>query len=618
MTTSALPIASQQDGSYPRPQLLRRAWADLSGEWEFTNGRRDAHPGEVRFDRLITVPYPPEAPLARLRRTREGGSGETAPNDYSSLWYRREFDDAELAAAGFGTQGSRVLLHFGAVDWAASVWVNGIGVARHSGGQTPFSADITSALRPGQSNELVVHALDDPGDVSILRGKQDWLERPHSIWYERTSGIWQPVWLEAVAATSIASLAWTSDIAQATVDVEVDVDGPCDDDSWLRVRLERAGELLAEQRTRLLARTQHLSLHLPSQGNGQQYFDQLWRPEAPNLIDAIVELETARSRDEVASYLGLRSIAVEGRHLVLNDRPITVRAVLSQNYWPESHLAAPSAEALRHEVESILALGFNTARVHQKAEDPRFLYWADRLGLMIWGETANAYAFDRRAMTNLVSEWTSLVTRDISHPSIVVWVPLNESWGVEHIAHDPRQQAFSRGISDLTRALDGTRVVMSNDGWQHTTSDLHTVHDYESNPAVLAARYADRAAVEELFEGFRPAGRVISVGAGYTGKPMILSEFGGVSLRTGDAAGWGYSSANTPAEFDERVCTLIRTVANAGGLSGFCYTQLTDTGQEVNGLLTADRTPKIPVEHIRAAVRGEPAGTAAADPPDTP
>jgi len=577
---------------------MRREWADLTGTWDFALGAPDAQPADVAFDRTITVPFPPESAASGLA---EGGM-------LHSVWYRRRITDADLAAAGAGAgdaAGGRVLLHFGAVDWEATVWVNGVVVATHRGGQSPFTADVTAVLRADGTDEIVVHAVDDPEDVSILRGKQDWRDQPHAIWYHRTTGIWQPVWLEAVPRTAIARLGWSSDIPEAAVSVDVELSGPIDEDAWLHVELRHDGEVLAEARTKVLSRFETVRLTLPRQTNGQQHEELLWSPESPNLIDAVVRLESANGSDAVASYLGMRSVAADGTAFLLNDRPVKLRAVLAQNYWPESHLAAPSAGALRREVELIRELGFNTARVHQKAEDPRFLYWADRLGLMVWAETASAYAFDRRAVTNLVSEWTSLVGRDLSHPSVIVWVPLNESWGVQHIAHDPRQRALSRSVADITRALDGTRPVISNDGWEHTRSDIWTIHDYEARPEVLAARYGDAASLDEMISGFGPAGRRISVDGDTGIKPIMLTEFGGVSLRPANGTDWGYSTADTPAEFGDRVCALIAAAEAAVPLSGFCYTQLTDTGQETNGLLYDDRSPKVPIEAIRAAVLGQ-------------
>jgi beta-galactosidase/beta-glucuronidase len=595
---SAAPVdPTTHDGTYPRPQLMRPRWRDLSGPWEFArDDELAARLGDVVFDRTIIVPFPPESPASGIHET----------GFLPCVWYRRRFGPQELADAGFGQERSRVLLHFGAVDHSASVWVNGRLVAAHEGGQTPFTADISDAVDPAAENVVVVRAVDLPDDVSVPRGKQDWREEPHSIWYHRTTGIWQPVWLECVPEVSIADLVWRTDLPSASVDVDILLAGVVPQDSWLRVTLAHRDQVLMETRVRSMGRSAASArLILPSQLNGQQYEELLWSPQRPTLLAAAVALESADGAvlDEVASYVGLRSAGVSRERFLLNDRPTVVRAVLAQNYWPETHLAA-TAEMLRREVELILDLGFNTARVHQKAEDPRFLYWADRLGLMIWAETANAYAFDERSISTLVGEWTAIVRRDISHPSIVVWVPINESWGVQHIAHSPRQQAFSRSIADLTRALDGTRPVISNDGWEHAASDIWTVHDYEADPEVLAARYGDETELRRMLAGFGPAGRRMAVGPGGDEHPVMLTEFGGVSLSTGDEGAWGYSTARDAGAFEEQVTAILRAVRTAPPLAGFCYTQLTDTGQETNGLLYADRSPKVPVDRIRAAVTG--------------
>jgi beta-galactosidase/beta-glucuronidase len=590
--------AVHQDGSYPRPQLMRTHWHDLGGPWSFAfDGNPRRQPADVVFDREIIVPFPPESTAS--------GIGDTGYHD--AVWYRRTFEPADLAAAGLTAERPRVMLHFGAVDWLAEVWVNDRFVGRHEGGQTPFAFDITADIDPEHANEVVVRAVDDPHDVSLLRGKQDWREHPHAIWYHRTTGIWQPVWLECVPDAAIEALAWRTDLPTASVDLDVDFDHRVPEGSWLHVALDHDGETLAETRVLVLDRTCTVRLVLPRQRNGQQYEELLWSPRRPTLLGATVRLEDSEGRaiDTVGSYLGLRSVGTDSRRLLLNDRPMRLRAVLSQNYWPESHLAAPSAAALRREVELILELGFNAARVHQKAEDPRFLYWADRLGLMLWAETANAFAFDTSAMTNLTREWLDLVRRDGSHPSIITWVPLNESWGVQHISHDPRQRSFSLALAELTRSLDASRPVVSNDGWEHTDSDIWTVHDYEPDAAVLAERYRDLSALEAMLEGIGPAGRRMSTTHPDRGQPIMLTEFGGVSLRSaGDDEAWGYSEAPDADAFETHVCALLSAAGGSPVLAGYCYTQLTDTGQETNGLLYADRTPKIPIERMRAAVRG--------------
>ncbi|GAA3895305.1 glycoside hydrolase family 2 TIM barrel-domain containing protein [Leifsonia kafniensis] len=598
MTNPPTPTASAQDGTYPRPQLMRPNWRELDGQWDFGFGTDpiQTHTSAI-FDKSILVPFPPESPAS--------GIGDTGY--HLVAWYRRTFSALDLKEAGQREGHDRVLLHFGAVDWAADVWLNDEFLGRHEGGQSPFSFDISDSIATAGSNTLVVRAVDDPHDVSVPRGKQDWKEAPHSIWYHRTTGIWQPVWLEAVPPIRVAELTWETSIPTASVDLELSLNQYPESDTWAKVTLAFDGEVLGEARFHLLERTSQLRLSIGRQRNGQQYEELLWSPEHPRLIDANVTIERSEAiLDSVSSYLGLRSVATSHRQFLLNDRPYYMRSVLSQNYWPESHLAAPDAGALRREVELIKELGFNAARVHQKAEDPRFLYWADKLGLLVWGETASAYEFNARAIGALTTEWMELVKRDRSHPSIVAWVPLNESWGVQHISHDTQQQAFSRAISDLTRALDSTRPVISNDGWEHTASDIWTIHDYDTDPDSLATRYGSADTLANLLDGYGTAGRRISITQEDSGQPIMLTEFGGVSYVDGEVEGsWGYSSANDLTEFEMQIRSQLQAVYSSPILAGFCYTQLTDTGQETNGLLWADRTAKLPIERLRRAILGE-------------
>jgi len=631
MTAPNVSRASDQDGTYPRPQLVRPAWADLCGEWGFAADDADEglalgwHRDAGRFERRITVPFPPESPA----------SGIGATGYHPVVWYRRVIAAADLARAGLGAegeraqgeraQGERLLLHFGAVDYRAEVWLDGEHLGRHDGGQTPFTFDVTEvvARAGGRDLPLVVRAEDDPLDVAQPRGKQDWHLEPHSIWYHRTSGIWQPVWLEAVPAVHVSELAWRTDVPDASVTLTARLSRRPRSPLTLAVRLEHDGELLAEHRVRVLDRDVRVRIDVPRQANGQEYEDLLWSPERPTLVDATLELSAdpdpdpqpdpagaapahaTGPRDVVHSYLGVRSAAIAHGAFVLNDRPYYLRSVLEQGYWPASHLAAPSADALRAEVQVIKDLGFNAARVHQKAEDPRFLYWADRLGLAIWAETANAYAFSPRSVQQLTTEWLDLVRRDVSHPSIVTWVPLNESWGVQHGSHDPAQQHYGLALANLTRALDPTRPVVSNDGWEHTDSDIWSVHDYAERGAEIRARYATPEAVRALLDGFGPAGRRMRVvPVADRGQPVMLTEFGGVSHADGRENAWGYSTATDDADFEARVGDLLDAVRACPPIAGYCYTQLTDTDQETNGLLDADRHPKLPLETLRQIILG--------------
>jgi beta-galactosidase/beta-glucuronidase len=599
--------------------LLRDRWTDLCGTWQlaFDDARVGVDHGwaalddlgdRAVFDRDVTVPHPPESAAS--------GVGDTGPR--AVFWYRRGLRLADVSGGdAVRTRGHRVVLHFGAVDHSAHVWLDGALLGRHEGGQTPFSFDITNALAAGGEHVLVVRAHDDPQDVTQPRGKQDWEDEPHGIWYHRTSGIWQPVWCEVVPPTAVEHLAWTPDVPGARVDLGITLlDTPAEPVTVL-VRLVLAGQLLAEHRVRVEGRRTRTTIAVPALLNGQGRARLLWSPEQPRLVDATVQvLRADEVLDEVTSYLGLRSTGVGGRAFLLNGLPYHVRAVLGQGYWPSSHLAAPDAGALRREVELIKELGFNTVRVHQKVEDPRFLYWADRLGLLVWGETANAYAFTPEAVRRLTTEWLDVVHRDISHPSIVIWVPVNESWGVPDVAVEPAQRAYVTALAALTRAVDPSRPVVSNDGWEHIDSDLWTVHDYADDGALLRQRYGSTDALHGLSEG-GPAGRRIRLpGGGERGQPLLLTEFGGIRYvpvlldghpdEQAAQQTWGYSTATDAEDFASRLEDLFSAVHAAPALAGFCYTQLTDTLQEANGLLDEHRVPKLPIARLRSIITGRP------------
>lgn len=594
MTSSASDLL----GTYPRPQLRRPAWHSLDGAWGFAYdddevgmSQRWFRHGD--FEQTIAVPYPPESPA----------SGIGDPSYHPVVWYSRTLTAAETAH----DDDARVVLHFGAVDYAATVWVNGCQVAAHAGGQSPFSADITDYL--DGDDLVVVRAVDRPLDVSQPRGKQEWLPEPHEIWYRRTTGIWQPVWIEEVAATHLTELSWRVGRSTDSVELEMQTNRPLAPGSTVEVELSYEGSPLARVSTTVHSTgAPVIEIPLRDQRNGQHYEKLTWSPENPRLIDATVVVTDGDSVDTVASYLGLRTVGTAGGRFLLNDRPYFVRAVLEQGYWPESHLAAPSADALRAEVQLIKDMGFNTARIHQKAEDPRFLYWADRLGLLLWGEAPAAFEFTTSAVVDLTREWIELVRRDRSHPSVVTWVPFNESWGIRDVLTDAPHRAFSRGLADLTRALDPTRPVISNDGWEHTKSDILTVHDYDGDPETFARRYADHEALAALFAGYGPSHRMLMAEgeADTRGLPVMVTEFGGIKYETVPAEpAWGYSTSSTVEELEAHLRGVFGALLQSTVLSGFCYTQITDTMQEANGLADENRVPKLPIEVIHSIVAAE-------------
>ena len=579
---------------YPRPQLRRAEWASLNGAWDFQldPDARLGRPSEVTFDMTISVPFAPE--------TVASGIGDRG--FYRACWYRRRVEIAPAAPD------ERVLLHFGAVDFAATVWINGARAAEHSGGYTPFTIDMTPYLGDSVIQEIVVRAYDDPHDLQQPRGKQDWKLAPHAIWYPRTTGIWQTVWIERVGRSAISSIRWSADVASWELGCRVTVEGPAREDLRLALRLRLASEVLVEDEYLVKAGEVDRRVRLSDPGIDDQRNELLWSPDSPTLIEAELELRdtTGAVLDRVASYTAMRSVGVDGDKFLLNGYPQKLRLVLDQGYWPQSGLTAPDDDALRRDVLLAKAMGFNGVRKHQKVEDPRFLHWADREGLMVWAEMPSAYRFGDRAVERLTSEWLRVIERDRSHPSIVAWVPFNESWGVPDLPTVPSHRHYVQSLYHLTRTADPSRPVIGNDGWESVATDVLGVHDYSDDPAALATRYASLDSVPAVLAALRPGGRAVTIdGHPHAGQPIVVSEFGGIALSAQDGGAWGYARASDADDLARRYAALCEQLRASPMLAGFCYTQFADTYQEANGLLFADRTPKFDLDRVAVATRGE-------------
>nr|WP_314546559.1 glycoside hydrolase family 2 TIM barrel-domain containing protein [uncultured Massilia sp.] len=583
---------------YPRPQLRRATWRSLDGPWQamLDDDARLVDPSDVAFDRTIVVPYPPEA--------RASGVHDTGYR--RRVWYRRVIQLDPAMAPG---PDERLVLHFGAVNYRARVWVNGRFAIEHRGGHSPFSVDVTRFL-DGSSVEVAVQADDDPQDMHKPRGKMDWERDPHKIWYPRTSGIWRTVWIEKLPRAHVAQLRWTADVAAWQIRLDADI-AHVPEGGMANVTLRLGDRVLVNDRCLLTGPRLSRIFQLPDPGIDDARALWMWSPESPQLIDAEIEIRAPDGTliDDVRSYTALRTVGVQADRFMLNSRPYYLRMVLDQGYWPDSLMVA-SSEQLRHDVLLIKRLGFNGVRKHQKSEDPRWLYWCDVLGLCVWGEMPSAYGFSSQTVHGVLEEWKELVERDISHPCIVAWVPTNESWGVPELMNDRRQVDFVRALYYTTRALDGTRPVVGNDGWESPCGDIVCVHDYAQDTNVLLERYGSREAVDHTLTSVQPDGRRIVID-GFTGagKPVFLSEFGGIAMmKAEDGPGWGYSVARDGKELLARYQELMAAVHRCRPLSGFCYTQLTDTFLEKNGLLTEYRVPKAPVDALAAATRGPDAG----------
>lgn len=570
---------------YPRPQFVREHWLNLNGIWEFEFD--DQNIGVIenwcdgrQFDKQITVPFAYQTQL----------SGINDKSIHECVWYARSFEVPDE------WKGFDLLLNFGAVDYAATVWINGREVGTHEGGHVPFQFEISPYIKFGR-NRITVR-VEDRQDLQQPRGKQSYTGLPHAIDYYCTTGIWQTVWLERAPSIRIEEIRAITHAESNRVSLDVYLHAPSS--SWrLEVDILDGNEVVAHGSHLTPIATGHFDLQIP--------FAKLWSPESPHLYDLKIRLyKQDQLLDEVRSYVGVRSIELRDGKFMLNGKPCYLKFVLDQGYWPAGYLTAPSDEALQTDIGWTKMFGFNGARKHQKLEDPRWLYWCDRLGLLVWGEMPNARDWSLRAQELLSTEWQRAVRRDYNHPCIIAWVPVNESMGFPGLGQEHVDQyAFIERMVRVTRRLDSTRPVIDNDGWEHTDiTDVCAIHDYTPTARTLKVRYKARLGGGELPEKVWISDRPLFVaGSQYRGQPIVLSEVGGfltiptdIPTDQRDMLYQFYASFETPQELITKYRDLMKGIASLPFLAGFCYTQLTDIEQEINGLLTYDRQAKAPPE----------------------
>lgn len=569
--------------------MVRDRWQCLNGVWEFSTDRSrwgfssNWHLGEKLGGRIV-VPFAYQYAM----------SGRDDKGVEEVVWYARSF---EVSEEWLGEE-QDLLLHFGAVDYRSTVWVNGVEVGHNEGGHVPFSFDIRPYVKAGENR--VALCVEDSQDPCQPRGKQSVTAQSRGVDYFCTTGIWQTVWLEPVPSIRIEDVVTQTFIADDPADdilrVRVILHAPSLN-LRVRVRVTKDGKEIKTAETRIWNSSTELHIHLPH--------SERWTPDNPHLYDLEVALlDHGDEIDRVQTYAGMRSCEVCDGQMLLNGEPIYLKMVLDQGYWPESGMTAPSDEALKADIEWCKAFGFNGARKHQKVEDPRWLYWCDKLGLLVWGEMANARAWSPAAEERFLIEWERAVRRDVSHTCIITWVPLNESWGVPSLgsAH-AGQYGFVERLVKLTRRIDSTRPVIDNDGWEHTdVTDIYAIHDYTATGDELYERY--RATVEggEMLTrgwGSHPK-NYFSTGAKYRGQPVMLSEVGGflnipegIEKEKYDPLYQFYASTSGGEELLSQYRDIMQAIARLPFVVGFCYTQLTDVEQEINGLLTYDRQPKL-------------------------
>lgn len=573
---------------YPRPDRVRENWMTLNGPWDFAFDHNNegiparwyAPGAALGAETLqIEVPFPYQSRL----------SGINSQEHCDVVWYRRTFTVPENLDA-------RRLLHFGAADYEAQVWLDGQLLGSHEGGYSDFTFDITHLTRPGGSYTLAVRC-EDRLDTDQPRGKQSYRPEPFACWYTPVTGLWQSVWLEGVGDSYPVDFRLTPDVENGALKVEVAMNqAPAG--SALRLTASFKGEMVARQEIGINKdRFVQTALYL---GHNEEINGvHLWQPGSPNLYDLAIEtLVDGKVIDKVDTYFGMRKVEACGQHITLNNSVLYQKLVLDQGYWPDGLLTAPSADALKKDVELTLRMGYNGARKHQKFEDPIYLYWADKLGLLVWEELPSAYWLRDSEKRNLVRDLSEAIRRDYNHPSIIVWTPLNESWGVPAIQSHGEAQRLNDCLYSLAHCLDGTRLVSGNDGWEQAMTDIVTVHDYTAWPGDLSAAYQ----TEDGVLTSAPSGKLISAqGYRHSGKPRIFSEFGGIAMQKDQGgSNWGYNGAVEDEDaFLKRYGAITQGAKDLPGFSGYCYTQLTDVFQEVNGLLDMERNPKADIGEIK-------------------
>lgn len=578
---------------YPRPQMVRSQWLCLNGTWDFAFDHADT--GLERgmlsqsFDQKITVPFCPESELS--------GIGHVDFMD--AVWYRRSVQIPKQ------WDGQRLLLHFQAVDNEATVWVNDQQVGRHKGGWSPFNCDITNAVKAGQTANIVVRARD--GRSENPRGKQSVRYKNFGCLYTRTTGIWQTVWLEPVPMQAhLNRPRITPDVANNRFMVEQAVTGNMKN---LKLRIT-----LADQQGQINQTTCKIGNQLTPIVDVPIPEDRLtrWSIQTPHLYDLTIELLDDQNHciDHVKSYAGLRSISISGKAVYINDEPVFQRLVLDQGYYADGIMTAPTEKALINDIKLSMDAGFNGARLHEKVFEERFLYHADRMGYLVWGEFGD-WGVDRYKNSNAhetftsawIAQWLEVIQRDYSHPSIIGWCPLNETnanmgdriGNLDDITH---------AMYHATKLADKTRPVLDTSGYSHRVvdADIYDAHDYTQEPEKLEQNHA----------GLKDNKPFLNVGANkeqwsipYGGQPYFVSEFGGIwwnPQAAKDEASWGYGQRpKNIEEFYERFESLCKVLLNNPDMFGYCYTQLTDVFQEQNGIFYFDRTNKFDLNRIRKA-----------------
>ncbi len=567
---------------YPRPQFVRKQWQNLNGEWNFVFD--DGNEGETKKYFLhfpqsnkICVPFTYETKL----------SGIEDENIHNVVWYNKKFFLSKEQL-----QDKKIILNFEGSDYKTKVWINGNYIGEHTGGYSRFSFDIEKYITE-EENDITVK-IEDSLSKDQPRGKQRYQKESWKCWYVQTTGIWKTVWLEWVSKKYLQSVKITprSDKVELEIETNLSEKEFEEQNYYIETEISFHGQRLNTRKEAINSNYQKIEMNLVEEGI--EHPIQKWSINSPNLYDIQYRLYyNNKVIDTVGSYFGVREIKIKEDKIYFNGKQLYLKLILDQGYWKDSHLTPPSEESLIKDIDSVLAFGYNGVRKHQKIEDERFLYWCDVKGVLVWSEMANCYEFNDNSLQNFTSEWIKVVRQNYNHPSIITWVPINESWGVPDVSSSKKQQDFMNSLYYLTKAIDDTRPVITNDGWEHTISDIITIHDYTQDDELFYQRYTQQKM--DIFKNLKEYNgkhKLFANGYQYNGQPIMITEYGGTAINSNK--GWGYGKQVIgEEELIDRFSKLTKAIQSLPYVTGYCYTQLTDVQQEVNGLMDESRNNKI-------------------------
>lgn len=573
---------------YPRPQFVRKEWKSLNGEWNFIfddndKGETNEYFKDFPINKKINVPFTYETKL----------SGIEDESVHYIVWYNRKINISKEQL-----QNNNVILNFEGSDYKTKIWINGNYIGENIGAYSRFSFNVEKYVIEGE-NDITIK-VEDSLSKDQPRGKQRYKKESWKCWYIQTTGIWKSVWLEWVSKKYLKGVKITpiTDKVQLQIETNLSEQDIEKEKYYIQTEISFNGQILNNTKEVINSNYEKIEINIVKEGIKHDI--QKWSINNPNLYDINYKLYYEDEViDTVDSYFGIREITIKEDKIYLNGEELYLKLILDQGYWKESHLTPPNEESVIKDIESVLAFGYNGIRKHQKIEDERFLYWCDVKGVLVWSEMANCYNFDDNSLQNFTNEWIKVVKQNYNHPSIITWVPINESWGIPEVSICEKEQNFANTLYYLTKAIDNTRPVISNDGWEHTISDIITIHDYKQDDELLYQEYTDKdMKVLNNLEEYNGKHRLFSNRYKYEGQPVIMSEYGGTAINSN--AGWGYGKqVKNEKEFIERFAKLTKAIKNIPYITGYCYTQLTDVQQEINGLMDAERNYKIEPSIIR-------------------